>query len=64
MKYVITVTAVGPRGGKRRPDSSEIVDQDFDKPDWAFKDLIHVMALRSAMGKSAWPLPTDAEPEA
>jgi hypothetical protein len=64
MTYLITVTAVGPRGGKRRPDSYEIADEDFDRPDWAFKDLIRVMALRSAMGKSAWPLPTDDEREA
>jgi hypothetical protein len=64
MTYLITVTALSPRGGKRRPDSSKIADEDFDKPRWAFKDLIRVMSLRSAMGKSAWPLGTDAESEA
>ena len=61
MKYEIAVTAVGPRGGRKGVDSYEITDEDFDKPDWAFKDLIRVMALRSVMGKSAWPLPTDDE---
>ena len=64
MTYQITVTAVGPRGGKRRPDSYEITDEDFDKPDWAFKDLIRVMGLRSSMVKSAWLLPTDDGSEA
>lgn len=64
MKYVITVTAVGSRGGQKGSDSYELDEADFEKPDWAFKDLIRVMAVRAVMGKSAWPLPSDHEREA
>jgi hypothetical protein len=64
MKNPIPATRRRPRVRHRWSDSYEIDDEDFVRPDRAFKDLVRVVVLRSVMGKAAWPLPTDREREA